>query len=79
MITTVIMKGDKYSNYLSYPFYIRQHKTPCFFNCQKSVKLKQSTQHFGTTIEGRFSRKAVGGLMQGLQVKNCWAGLNMVT
>lgn len=77
MITTVIMKGDKNSNQLSNPFYIRQLKTP-FFLIAKS-RLKQSTQHFGTTIEGRFSRKAVGGLMQDLHIKICWAGLNMVT
>lgn len=77
MITTVIMKGDKYSNQLSNPFYIRQLKTP-FFLIAKS-QLKQSTQHFGTTIEGHFSRKGVGSLMLGLHIKNCWVGLNMVT
>lgn len=77
MITTVIMKGDKYSNQLSNPFYIRQLKTP-FFLIAKS-RLKQSTQHFGNTIEGHFSRKRVGSLMLGLHIKNCWVGLNMVT
>lgn len=77
MITTVIMKGDKYSNQLSNPFYIRQIKTPFFLIAIS--RLKQSTQHFGTTTEGRFPRKAVGGLMQGLHLKICWDGLNMVT
>lgn len=77
MFTIVIMKGYKYSNYLSNSFYIRQLKTPIFLIAKS--RLKQSTQRFGTTIEGRFSRKAMGGLMQDLHIKNCWAGLNMFT